>query len=708
MFSVARVCTTLLFVVLLLCQCIHPSDAAGCVPGENYPGGDLTPGPSDKTQSQCAADCNSTEACIRYVWHQPGKCSGHGEHCTLSNGCCYLKNECTTYAPNRCTCSELVRPCVPEKKCAPEQSIPKPPANAKNVLYLVVDDLRPELPPFGHAYVHAPNIENLARESTTFYRAYCQQAVCSPSRMSFLSGRRPDHTRTYNFINHFRQADCGFPLGGILWTQKTVLSNETVDLKTEGGAGQCCTDCTINPDCSAWAYRGDSNMCIQYAHGGGSGTAPNDAWISGASGKWTSTNWTAFPEHFRKSGYFTLQTGKIYHTEEGGTTPPWNGQGMPPNQDPPSWTPGCSMAHVNAVAPMLGCRTNDTPGCAVNATIDGEPLDGSGPLCDKTIGDDAVDKLKHASEVFNTTGRPFFLAVGFRKPHMSWRFPAPFLEFYNESAVNVAAHPTLDPSQPPIAMHYPCLQKSPYVAMPTDTARRNRMFYYAAVAWTDHQVGKVLTALEDHNLKHNTLVVFHSDHGWSLGEHGQWQKFTLWELGTRVPLIIRAPWVSGTQNVKSGELAELVDVYPTTCDLAGIAPPAGETLDGTSLGPLLRGEVAAGTVKPYALSQYPRCPTATNPADFWQSNWCEFVDRTQIRFMGYSIRTDAWRYTEWVKFNGSSLTPIWTEVVGKELYNHTLDNATDYDAFENVNEVGTQSTVAAQLSDLLHMAFKAE
>lgn len=192
----------------LLSKCTHDSGTVDCVLGENYPNGDLAP-PTDKTILECAAACNATAACVRYVWHQPGKCSGHGEHCTLSNGCCYLKDQCTPFANNPCTCSQLVRRCSPGAKCAPESNIPKPPTNAKNILYIVVDDLRPELPPYGHAYVHAPNIEGLAHESTTFYRAYCQQAVCSPSRMSFLSGRRPDHTRTYNFINHFRQADCG-------------------------------------------------------------------------------------------------------------------------------------------------------------------------------------------------------------------------------------------------------------------------------------------------------------------------------------------------------------------------------------------------------------------------------------------------------------------------------------------------------------------
>merc|ERR1712159_105905 len=105
----------------------------------------------------------------------------------------------------------------------------------------------------------------------------------------------------------------------------------------------------------------------------------------------------------------------------------------------------------------------------------------------------------------------------------------------------------------------------------------------------DHQIGRVLSALEDAGLANDTLVVLHSDHGWSLGEHGQWQKFTNWEVGVRVPLIIRAPWLPGSQGKRSSSLAQLVDIYKTQADLAGITVPENEDIDGVSLGPVLRG-----------------------------------------------------------------------------------------------------------------------
>ena len=138
--------------------------------------------------------------------------------------------------------------------------------------------------------------------------------------------------------------------------------------------------------------------------------------VSGLSGKFVGL--TAHPENYQRQGYLTMQTGKVWHTEEGDPF----GRGMPPLQDElRSWDPGCSMADVNAVADMLPCDSMvpGTQGCPINATLEGEVLDGTGHLCDKVIADDAIVKLGIAAKTRKTTGRPFFLAVGFRKPHMA-------------------------------------------------------------------------------------------------------------------------------------------------------------------------------------------------------------------------------------------------------------------------------------------------
>ena len=244
--------------------------------------------------------------------------------------------------------------------------------------------------------------------------------------MSFLSGRRPDHTRTWNFINHIRQADTGLELprtavvGGI-------IANVSVP-QTKGAGGECGTQCTSTPACESWSYSARTQTCLlSSAPPSGGNVAPEPMSTAGRRGdlsKPSSQNWTSLPELFHKNGYLTMGTGKIFHTEEGGLTGCWAGEGMPPNQDPISWSPGGSMFDVNALAPMVGCaeQVQAFPhGCADNATMEGELLSplppGKRQLCDKVILEDAIAKLRKASEALKAHGTPFFLAAGFRKPH---------------------------------------------------------------------------------------------------------------------------------------------------------------------------------------------------------------------------------------------------------------------------------------------------
>ena len=726
-------------------------DAANGTMGLNFPGGDLERASAVVTATACRQACVANVRCVAFVFHH-GNCSGHGEP---KGVVCYLKDATRAQATNPCTCSGVVRPPPP----APPPPPPSPtlscptraprhaPKGAKHVLYVLVDDLRPSLSPYGQTQVHTPNIQQLADHATVFERAYCQEAVCSPSRNSFLSGRGPDRTRVYNFINHFRQA-----YTGLEFPRKAVAGPTLQSINIRNGAGgECGTKCTIHPDCKSWTYHTNGALCELKSIEATAGTLVDAAdAISGHSGSMhvaTSWNWTALPELFRLNGYLTQGTGKIYHTEEGGDTGCWDGQGMPPNQDPPSWTAGGSMSNVNAVAPMVSCADEVVGlglqvGCADNATLDGELLSpvrkGKRQLCDKVIYDDALMKLHKASSNFNSTGQRFFLAVGFRKPHTPWRFPYPYLQFYNNvssSKVDVAEHPTLDPSVPPIAISSFDFQ-NPYEPMARDSAEGHRLAYYAAVSWMDHQVGKVLAELDNLGLSDSTVVAFHADHGWNLGEHGQWQKFTNWETGVRVPLIIRDPSLPASHGKRSMALVELLDVYPTLADLAGVPLPAGETLDGSSLGTVLRafGNVSSGTrnaagdghgadgggrgsaasadlgPRGWALSQYPRCPKSTNASDFYQNNVCEFVERSEIPYMGYSLRVDAWRYTEWVAWDGANLRPQWGQLVGAELYSHdpgetsgcNSDVNACFDHFENVNMAKQRPDVVANLSAQLH------
>jgi arylsulfatase A-like enzyme len=503
--------------------------------------------------ASCESLCVSNSSCTAFTF-QRSDCSDHGEPvCKFGTGCCYLKRA-GDMAPeqsgglfpaiNRCTCSSLVR--VPAASNGSHidalASRPTPPSSALNVLHILVDDLRPELPgPWGHPFVHAPHMAALSANGTTFRRAYCQISVCSPSRMSFMTGRRPTTTRTFNFMDHFRQSDCGVHAADArVVGAQLLLSSRVTD--HQGGSGQCCTTCSLTRGCALWGWNATAAECALYSDGGGSGkiepaTARGLGRICGRKGR--PRGWTSLPQAFLEAGWLTMGTGKVFHTEEGGTGPTaaLRGIGMPPNQDPPSWTPGLSMSAVNQVAPMddpahsCDVRKASTT-CAVDALADGTLLynkttSNDGEFEDRIIASDAVLKLRLARRL---DGVPFYLAAGFRKPHLCFRFPAPMLKHYPAPGdVPLPTHRSLHESIPRIA-HRDCEYSgggpggAPDAPLDDGITRRFRLYYAAAISWVDSQIGRVLAELHTLGFAPKTVVALHSDHGWSLGEQGEWQK----------------------------------------------------------------------------------------------------------------------------------------------------------------------------------------
>jgi iduronate 2-sulfatase len=254
-----------------------------------------------------------------------------------------------------------------------------------------------------------------------------------------------------------------------------------------------------------------------------------------------------------------------------------------------------------------------------------------------------------------------------------------------------------------------------------------RQAYRAAVTGMDRKLGVLMDALNELGLTQNTAIVLHGDHGWHLGEHGEWRKFTNFELATRVPLIISAPWIQ-QQQPRSSDLVELVDLLPTITNLAGLPLPENETtpFDGMDMSVLLVQAAATGIssdggfgssgspnlVKPFgftaAFSQYPR--RVEDPSKPWKSNSILHHPREQFTHMGYSVRTDEWRYTEWIVWNGSSLLPLWEKVVGRELYDHRNETLypSDFDLSENTNLATDPeyASVMGNLSSMVHTMFE--
>jgi iduronate 2-sulfatase len=419
-----------------------------------------------------------------------------------------------------------------------------------NVLFIAVDDLRPTLGCYGDPITVTPHIDALAEEGLLFQRAYCQQAVCGPSRMSLLTGRRPDAIRTWSNSHHFRQA---IP---------TIVT---------------------------------------------------------------------LPQYFKKHGYHTQCVGKIFH-------------GQSSMQDRVSWSvpEKHNFVHKGMYQYRYALEENQTGKLKARATECAEVPDNA--YLDGLITEEAGKALNRNRE------RPFFLAVGFKKPHVPFCAPKKYWDLYDRKRLAVPEHPDPPRDVPPVALHN-WKELRGYTDIPNDgplSAKKSaelRHGYYAATSYVDAQVGKLLAKLDALGLRQNTVVILWGDHGYHLGEHDLWCKTTNFELDTHVPLILSVP-SQQSKGRKTRALVELVDIYPTLVECCRL--PIPDDLDGVSMVPLLKDPDRSW--KKTAFSQFPR------PAYY----------KRQPEVMGYSMRTDRFRYTQWQNWKTAT-------VVAQELYDHGLD-----------------------------------
>jgi uncharacterized sulfatase len=355
------------------------------------------------------------------------------------------------------------------------------------------------------------------------------------------------------------------------------------------------------------------------------------------------------PQCFRQNGYYAVQVGKIFHTGEG-------------FEDPQSWEVLIAETGKQPV-PSEILTYGDPPGpvkhsidWAILKTPDEETPDG-------VVARQAVDYMKNSLE----QDRPFFLGVGFRRPHAPFAAPKKYFDMYPPDSV----------SSPPVAPPgyaktiLPAALNHAWGERPlTDQENRElRAAYFACSTYMDAQVGVVLDALDELDLWKDTVVVFLGDHGYHLGDHGGlWHKSSLFEESCRVPLIIYAPGMKGSGKACAG-LVELIDLYPTLTELCGIQPP--DHLEGESLTKLLDDPSLPG--KAAAYSVIARGEDRTHNPD-------------TVDFLGRSVRTDRWRYTEW---DGGKR--------GVELY----DREHDPHEFVNLAQKPAYEKTAAELHSLL-------
>lgn len=435
-----------------------------------------------------------------------------------------------------------------------------------NVLFLAIDDLRPELGAYGAEYMHTPAIDRLAAEGVSFRRAYANVPVCGASRASMLTGLRPTRDR---FLTYFTRIDEDAP----------------------------------------------------------------DA--------------VTLPGWFKQHGYTAISLGKVLHHSsdavDSWSEAPWD----PENDSLPGYRKWRNyLVEENIREDMK--KDGSLPAFEAPDVDDDAYFDGK-------VAVRAIEYLRR----FRQQNEPFFLAVGFVKPHLPFNAPKRYWDLYPDESIPATVNQPFPEGAPQQAWHnWGELRRYEGVPegdapVPSEMARKLVQGYRAATSYTDAQVRRVLDELERLGLAGNTVVVLWGDHGYSLGEHGLWVKHSPFELANRIPLIVRAP---GSAQGVSGSLVESVDIFPTLTELSGL--PVPEQLQGRSFAAAMENP---GVELKEAV--FPR----------WQNS--------------DSIRTDRYYYTEWRNEQG--------KVIARMLYDHAVDPgelnnvADDPDYSLTVNELST-------------------
>ena len=371
----------------------------------------------------------------------------------------------------------------------------------------------------------------------------------------------------------------------------------------------------------------------------------------------------SLPQAFRLAGYFASRIGKLYHYNVPKSV------GTNGHDDPGSWElelnpAGCDRLeeepHIFSLRPG---QFGGTLSWYASPKPDQYHTDG-------LLAADAEWVLERCAK---RKDRPFFLAVGFYRPHTPYVSPKPYFDQYPEKAMPVVQGVKEDQADLPA----PALgsYKKEQEKLTDDLRRQCVQAYYASITFMDAQVGHVLDALDRLGLADNTIVVFTSDHGYHLGEHGLWQKMSVFEESARVPLIIAAPGQARQGTVVQTPVG-LIDLYPTLTELCNVKAP--KTLQGQSLVPMLKDPETRG--RGWTLSQV----TRNRPV------------RQGGRFFGYSLRTPRWRYTEWD--SGKE---------GRELYDHSTDPRELTNLAQNPAHADTMAAISEQLTKAIASTFPA-
>lgn len=373
-------------------------------------------------------------------------------------------------------------------------------------------------------------------------------------------------------------------------------------------------------------------------------------WLMGSFRK-NNPDIVTMPQALKENGYETVGVGKVYH--------PLRDKAV--KDDPLSWSlpyvkaPGATYALANG---RVATECADVPD---NGYVDG------------IIAEEAVKTLHKLKE----NDKPFFLGVGFKKPHLPFCAPKKYWDMYERDKMPLAKFQDMASNDVEYAYHN-SLEVKGYSDIPPfesyidtkhldeDTQRRLIHAYYACISYTDAQVGKVLDALEKEGLADNTIVILYGDHGYHLGDHGLWNKMTNFENATHVPLIVSAPGMK--KGVKSESMVEFLDVFPTVCELTKTPQP--QKLDGKSLVPVLKNPKAK--IKDYAMSQYSRT-TTENYTISSDTDLKGKAKELEEDIHGYAIRDPRYRLVEWTKGFKTYQPFDEAKVIGYQLFDYQKD-----------------------------------
>ncbi|MCX6309927.1 MAG: sulfatase [Bacteroidia bacterium] len=509
-----------------------------------------------------------------------------------------------------------------------------------NILFIAIDDLKPILGCYGDKLIKTPNIDQIAKNGTVFLSNYCQQAVSGPTRASIMTGMRPDQTQVWDLKTRMRDVNpdiVSLPQYLITQGYSTQGIGKIYDSR--------CVDKEM--DAPSWSepYYNYFKTEARYY--------PKETGVP-ALGQYQLTQTKELAEKYRKIA---------------------EANGLPENE--------IDTYISKFIKPSVECT--ELPDNAYN--------DGANALRAKEI----LVKLK-------TENKPFFFAVGFSKPHLPFVAPKKYWDLYDRDKMPVAEYQEKSKNGVEMAYHnagelraysdIPSLleftdQKDFGLTLPLDKQKELIHGYYAAVSYTDAQLGILLNTLDSLGLTENTILVLWGDHGWHLGDHNLWCKHTNFEQATRAPLIISAP---GMKSSATKSPSEFVDIFPTLCELAGVPVPnhlAGKSQVSVMKNPKLK-------VKDFSVSQYPRSASVSES---------ERLGYAAGNYMGYSIRTNRYRYTLWMKNNFRSNQVFDTNLVfATELY----DYQSDPNETENLIDSKKYAKTAVELNKQMIGFFKTQ